>query len=282
MLWRSRCALFCDRIRIKFSVSLTIEPEDDETVLFGKAASDLQSSVDVDGNHNISGVLKYVTGYVGFSDTAEEQVGNFLALNIGSSIVGGVTTADLRAAGVSEKLLTVGETGSVVFRITDPQAQTIVVKTILDGEALTTVYNLSGLVLTKVPLNLTVTKEVATVEPFGKKVSVLQTNITITDLAITGTSNYVEGYEGFSTELEMQEGNYLAFHVACTRPEAVIYGVVYTGEDMGDYQYATDDGTVVVRITDAATQTISISVVDGQDVKRNVYTIAALTLAAKA
>lgn len=57
--------------------------------LLGKVVGDLQSDI-VIGEDEITGTLKYVTGYTGFSSKVEEQSGNYLALhcitNTGSDI----------------------------------------------------------------------------------------------------------------------------------------------------------------------------------------------------
>ena len=48
--------------------------------LFGKIVSDLQEDMAVVGN-KITGTLKYVTGYTGFSSKTAEQQGNYLAMH---------------------------------------------------------------------------------------------------------------------------------------------------------------------------------------------------------
>ena len=49
----------------------------------GKKASALQSNITIDPTTGvISGTLKYVTGYTGYSGSTELQSGNFLALKI--------------------------------------------------------------------------------------------------------------------------------------------------------------------------------------------------------
>jgi len=48
--------------------------------LFNKFVADLQSNIVV-GDGKITGELKYVTGYTGFSGNPEEQSGNYLALH---------------------------------------------------------------------------------------------------------------------------------------------------------------------------------------------------------
>lgn len=62
------------------SLALSVEAAtDDDGSLLGKDASDLQENIII-GDSKISGSLKYVTGYTGFSGTAAEQSGNYIAL----------------------------------------------------------------------------------------------------------------------------------------------------------------------------------------------------------
>lgn len=58
------------------------------TDLLGKSVTDLQTGIEITGNV-ISGTLKYVTGYTGFSGDPEEQEGNFLALHVDTNATSG-------------------------------------------------------------------------------------------------------------------------------------------------------------------------------------------------
>lgn len=59
------------------SLSVDADISDSEDLL-GKSASDLQESIEV-SDDAIEGTLKYVTGYTGYSGSAELQEGNYLA-----------------------------------------------------------------------------------------------------------------------------------------------------------------------------------------------------------
>lgn len=59
---------------------LSVDADDAETERYGKTVSDLQTDVVVNGNSTITGTLKHVTGYTGFSGDTELQSGNYLAL----------------------------------------------------------------------------------------------------------------------------------------------------------------------------------------------------------
>lgn len=88
-----------------------------DTDLLGKVISDLQSDI-VIGENEITGTLKYVTGYTGFSGEPELQSGNFLALHI--------TTND--GAPISVELIggkygpvTLDEDGLIILRIANKE-----------------------------------------------------------------------------------------------------------------------------------------------------------------
>lgn len=61
---------------------LSLAPESGSVEVFGKAVSDLQTSIAISDEGAITGTLKYVTGYTGYSQSPELQSGNFLALTL--------------------------------------------------------------------------------------------------------------------------------------------------------------------------------------------------------
>ena len=61
---------------------LSLAPESGSVEVFGKAVSDLQSNIEISDEGTITGTLKYVTGYTGYSQSPELQSGNFLALTL--------------------------------------------------------------------------------------------------------------------------------------------------------------------------------------------------------
>ena len=64
-----------------FDVALVTDVEiAADTDLLGKVVGDLQSNVEV-SDKEITGTIKYVTGYTGFSSKVEEQSGNYLAIH---------------------------------------------------------------------------------------------------------------------------------------------------------------------------------------------------------
>lgn len=112
--------------------------------LFGKTVSDLQSNVAISGKA-ITGTLKYVDNYTGFSSKPEEQSGNYLVIH----------AADPKATSVTVEVLggtsgprTLDSDGLIVLRIADKNTQRIEVKS-YDGVSVkdTKTYSLTGLTL---------------------------------------------------------------------------------------------------------------------------------------
>ena len=116
----------------------------DGVSLLGKELSDLQSGVGV-GSEPITGTLKYVTGYTGFSGDPAEQEGHYLALHIDT---------DAEADSIAVQLIG-GDHGSaeldsdrtIILRIKNKQEKIKIVAK-KDGYPDTVkVYDLSGITL---------------------------------------------------------------------------------------------------------------------------------------
>lgn len=123
------------------SLTLNVEPEDDDEEILGKYVSALQESVSV-GKTSISGTLKWVTGYTGFSSKQAEQSGNYLALKVEDS-EDATTTVELVGGTSGPKTLDVDK--NVVLRITNKSTQSVRVTSVKDGITTTKNYGLSGL-----------------------------------------------------------------------------------------------------------------------------------------
>lgn len=111
----------------------------------GKYVSALQSGVTVD-DHEITGTLKYVTGYTGFSGAEAEQSGNYLVLKIDTEDENDVITVEL-LGGTLGHPVTLDSDRNIVLRITDPRKQKIRIVTTHDGNSVTETYYLHQLVL---------------------------------------------------------------------------------------------------------------------------------------
>lgn len=97
--------------------------------------------------YTISGLLKKVTGYTGFSGDTSEQSGNYLALKFAAAE--GATVAVELLGGTVGHPVTLDEDMNCVFRIGDKDTQKIEVSVTEDGVTKKAVYSLTGLVLQK-------------------------------------------------------------------------------------------------------------------------------------
>lgn len=82
--------------------------------MLGKTPSDLQENITITDN-SISGTLKYVTGYTGFSSKVSEQSGNYLAIHV--NIPTGSTVKVFIIGGDNTEPKTMDSDGVLVARI---------------------------------------------------------------------------------------------------------------------------------------------------------------------
>lgn len=125
-------------------MSLSVKPEDGETVLFGKTVNELQSDVVV-SDDEVTGTLKYVDGYVDFSSNVSEQSGNYLALKIEAEPAEAETVVEL--VGGTKGPVTLDDDMNIVLLIKNKDTQSIKVTTTHNEESVTKTYGLSGLTL---------------------------------------------------------------------------------------------------------------------------------------
>lgn len=131
--------------------TVLVEPVAGTETKYGKKVSDLQDDVVINTNRKIDGTLHYVTGYTEFSSfEPTEQEGNYLALDFSDNWLGDTDpttfTVELKGGKKGPVTLTDGD-AFCVFRVTNPNTQSIeVVST--DSTGTTTVrYSLKGLTL---------------------------------------------------------------------------------------------------------------------------------------
>ena len=120
------------------SAYLEIEPDDPDTIRYGKDVADLQDNVLVNDD-SVSGTLKYVTGYTGFSGDVEEQSGNYLAFNVVAPN-GATNTVQLVGGGASGNIVTISD-DYVVARIKSKNTKLVLTSTI-NGLTVTKTYSL--------------------------------------------------------------------------------------------------------------------------------------------
>ena len=125
-------------------MSLSVKPEDGEAVLLGKTVNELQSDIVVTEDE-VTGTLKYVDDYVGFSSNASEQSGNYLALKIDAEPADSETVVEL--VGGTKGPVTLDEDMNIVLLIKNKDTQSIKVTTTYNKESILKTYGLSGLTL---------------------------------------------------------------------------------------------------------------------------------------
>lgn len=130
--------------------TVLVEPVAGTETKYGKKVSDLQDDVVINTNKKITGTLYYVDGYTDFSSVAGEQSGHYLALDFADNWLGDTdpTTFTVELKGGTKGPVTLTELDTFcVFRVTNPNTQSIkVVST--DSTGTTTVeYSLKGLTL---------------------------------------------------------------------------------------------------------------------------------------
>lgn len=126
-------------------MSLTVDGNiPDGVSLLGKELDDLQSGVGVGGS-DITGTLKYVTGYTGFSGDPAEQQGNYLVLHIDTVVEGATITAQI--IGGDHGAVTLDSDRTLIVRIKNKSQK---IKIVASKEGYPTIektYSLAGLTL---------------------------------------------------------------------------------------------------------------------------------------
>lgn len=126
-------------------MNLTVDDNiPDGVSLLGKELDDLQSGVGVGGS-DITGTLKYVTGYTGFSGDPAEQQGNYLVLHIDTAVEGATITAQV--IGGDHGAVTLDSDRTLIVRIKNKSQK---IKIVASKEGYPTIektYSLSGLTL---------------------------------------------------------------------------------------------------------------------------------------
>lgn len=116
----------------------------DGVSLLGKELDDLQSGVGVGGS-DITGTLKYVTGYTGFSGDPAEQQGNYLVLHIDTDVEGATIQAEL--IGGKHGPVTLDSDRTLITRISN-KSQKIKITASKEGyPTVSKTYTLAGLKL---------------------------------------------------------------------------------------------------------------------------------------
>lgn len=105
--------------------------------------------------------------------------------------------------------------------------------------------------------------------------SELQSDIVIDEDSISGTLHYVTGYTDFSSVVGEQSGNYLALKVDAPEDSTVIVDLV--GGTKGAVELDSDRN-IVLKISNKDTQSIEITVEQGDSIVEKAYNLSGLTL----
>lgn len=131
--------------------TVLVEPVAGTETKYGKKVSDLQDDVVINTNRKIDGTLHYVTGYTEFnSSESTEQEGNYLALDFSDNWLGDTdpTTFTVELKGGKKKPVTLTDSDAFcVFRVTNPNTQSIEVVSTNSIGTTTVRYSLKGLTL---------------------------------------------------------------------------------------------------------------------------------------
>lgn len=122
--------------------SLTVKPESDETVVLGKKVNELQENIKF-SEGKVTGTLKHITDYTGFSDQPEEQSGNYLAIKFETDPEDAKITVELTD---SPKGPWVMRSDNLVARITNKDTQILKVTAEKDGYSIKKEYSLNELI----------------------------------------------------------------------------------------------------------------------------------------
>ena len=111
---------------------------------------------------------------------------------------------------------------------------------------------------------------------FGKAVNELQSDMVVADDEVTGTLKYVNGYVDFSSNTSEQSGNYLALKIEAEPAEAETV-VELVGGTKGPVAL-DDDMNIVPLIKNKDTQSIKVTVDNGENSTTKTYGLIGLTL----
>ena len=134
--------MVCNRNRRggKPLISLSVEPLEDSTDLWGKTAADLQDDIIIEGNA-IAGTLKYVADYSSAFPAGLDS-GNYLALKFESDED---TEIEVEIINGTSGPVVLDDDGIWVGRIADKSTQTIKVVASKDEQSVTKTFTLNEL-----------------------------------------------------------------------------------------------------------------------------------------
>lgn len=130
-------------VSVEASLDVVVSAVAEGVDLFGKDAGDLQEDIAI-SNSAITGTLKYVTDYTGFSSKVEEQSGNYIGLKVEADADS--ITVEL-VGGTLGHPVTLDEDGMIVLKIADTSTQSITVVATKGTVSETLSFSIAGLTL---------------------------------------------------------------------------------------------------------------------------------------
>lgn len=130
-------------VSVEASLDVVVSAVADGVDLLGKDAGDLQEDIAI-SNGAITGTLKHVTDYTGFSSKVEEQSGNYLGLKVEASADS--ITVEL-VGGTLGHPVTLDEDGMIALKIADTSTQSITVVATKGTVSETLSFSIAGLTL---------------------------------------------------------------------------------------------------------------------------------------
>lgn len=129
-------------LELVYSTYMEVGPEDPTVEVLGKYVDELQEGVAVNDTF-ISGKLKHVTGYTGYSSDPALQSGNFLAIKVNAT-EGSVVTVEL--LGGNSGPVELDSDMNAVIRIANKNTQRLKVVMTNNGETTSKIYTLKSLI----------------------------------------------------------------------------------------------------------------------------------------
>lgn len=123
-------------------------------------------------------------------------------------------------------------------------------------------------------ITLTVKSPTSSTTVLGQQVSNIQENVELSDGKITGKLKWVSKFTDFSDKEYERVGNFLALTVSSNAPNSTITVELLGGT--APVCKPAEDGVYVMRVTNADSQSVRISAVDGRDSKTEIYSLSGL------
>lgn len=132
------------KVSVVPSLDMVVSAVADDVDVLGKDAGDLQEDIAI-SDGAITGTLKHVTDYTGFSGDVSEQSGNYIALKV-VAVADATITVEL-VGGTLGHPVTLDADGMIVIRITDTSTQSISVVATKGTVSETLSFSIAGLTL---------------------------------------------------------------------------------------------------------------------------------------